>query len=101
MFVTRIYEPDDFNDLDKEEHMHAFILCFINDKVYHIEHANWYNIGIYEYESENVAKEKINKYYIELSEGIPRPLTEIYNIESGLSFKDFNKYVNSLKMEKI
>ena len=101
MFVTRIYEPDDFNDLDKEEHMHVFILCFINNKVYHIEHANWYNIGIYEYESEDVAKEKINKYYVELSEGIPRPLTEIYNIESGLSFKDFNKYVNSLKMEKI
>ena len=31
MFVTRIYEPDDFNELDKEEHMHAFILCFINN----------------------------------------------------------------------
>lgn len=100
MFVTRIYEPDDFNELDKEEHMHAFILCFINNKVYHIEHANWYNIGIYEYESEDFARKKINQYYVELSEGIPRPLTEIYNIESGISFKDFNKYVNSLNMEE-
>lgn len=100
MFVTRIYEPDDFNDLDKEEHMHAFILCFINNKVYHLEHANWYNIGIYEYESEDFARKKINQYYIELSGGISRPLTEIYNIESGISFKDFNKYVNSLNMEE-
>lgn len=26
MFCTRIYEEDNFNDLDAEEHMHCFIL---------------------------------------------------------------------------
>ena len=32
MFATRIYEPNDFNKLDEEEHMHCFILCYIDNK---------------------------------------------------------------------
>ena len=40
MFCTRIYEPNNFNDLDADEHMHCFILYYIGDKVYHIEHPN-------------------------------------------------------------
>ena len=96
MFATRIYEPNDFNELDCEEHMHCFILCYIDSKVYHIEHPNWYKIGIYEYENEKNALENINDYYVNLSGGTARPITEFYKIEPNMSFKKFNKYINDL-----
>ena len=96
MFATRIYESNDFNKLDEEEHMHCFILCYIGNKVYHIEHPNFYRIGIYEYKNEVEALRKINKYYVELSGGISRPITEFYKIESKISFKEFNSYINDL-----
>lgn len=98
MFCTRIYEPNDFAKLDEDEHMHCFILCFINGKVYHIEHPNWYKIGIYEYNSQDEAIEEINKYYINLSGGINRPVTEFFEVKSGLSFKEFNNYINDLQL---
>ena len=100
MFATRIYEPNDFNKLDEEEHMHCFILCYIDNKVYHIEHPNWYRIGIYEYEDEQEALRTINDYYIKLSGGISRPITEFYKIESNISFKEFNSYINNLDVLK-
>lgn len=88
MFATRIYEPNDFNKLDEEEHMHCFVLCYIDNKVYHIEHPNWYRIGIYEYKNEEEALKNINDYYIKLSGGISRPITEFYKIESNITFKE-------------
>lgn len=100
MFATRIYEPNDFNKLDEEEHMHCFILCYIDNKVYHIEHPNWYRIGIYEYEDEQEALKTINDYYIKLSGGISRPITEFYKIDSNISFKEFNSYINNLDILK-
>lgn len=100
MFATRIYEPNDFNKLDEEEHMHCFILCYIDNKVYHIEHPNWYRIGIYEYEDEQEALKTINDYYIKLSGGISRPITEFYKIDYNISFKEFNSYINNLDVLK-
>lgn len=96
MFCTRIYEPNDFADLEAEEHMHCFILCYQNNKVYHVEHPNWYNLGIHEYPDEITAINTINDYYINLSGGVSRPITEFYEIKDNLSFKEFNNYINSL-----
>ena len=96
MYCTRIYEPDSFNDLDAEEHMHCFILYYMNNKVYHIEHPNPDKIGIYEYDSEEEALKKINDYYVNMSKGVSRPLTEFFDVEEGLTFNEFNKYINSL-----
>ena len=96
MFCTRIYEGKDFNDMDADEHMHCFILYYMNDKVYHIEHPNPNKVGIYEYNNEEEAIKKINDYYIELSGGISRPLTEFNEVPEGLTFKGFNDYINSL-----
>ena len=100
MYATRIYEPNNFNELDKEEHMHCFILCYIDNKIYHIEHPNWYRIGIYEYKTEKEALNNINKYYVELSGGTPRPITEFYKIDNNISFKEFNNYINNLDKDK-
>ena len=99
MFCTRIYESNDFNDLDKEEHMHCFVLYYLDNKVYHIEHPNFEKIGIYEYDSEEIAINKINEYYVNMSGGIPRPITEFYEVKPNLSFKEFNNYINSLDKE--
>lgn len=96
MFCTRIYEGEDFNDLDSDEHMHCFLLYYIDGKVFQIEHPNWERIGIYEYESEEDAINKINAIYIKMSGGKARPVTEFFEVEKGLSFKEFNRYINSL-----
>lgn len=96
MFCTRIYEGEDFNDLEADEHMHCFVLYYLNDKVYQIEHPNWERIGIYEYENEESAIDKINEYYIEMAGGHARPVTEFFDVEPNLTFKEFNGYINNL-----
>ena len=96
MFCTRIYESEDFNDLESDEHMHCFVLYYLNNKVYQIEHPNFERVGIYEFNSEEEAINEINKIYVEMSGGYPRPVTEFFNVEEGLSFKEFNNYINSL-----
>lgn len=96
MFCTRVYEGKDFNNLEAEEHMHCFVLYYLNDKVYQIEHPNGERIGIYEFDSEKNAVKEINEYYVKMAEGKSRPVTEFFEVESGLSFKDFNGYINSL-----
>lgn len=96
MFCTRIYENELFNDMDSDEHMHCFVLYYLNDKVYQIEHPNWEKIGIYEYNSEEDAINSINSYYVRLSGGTARPVTEFFEVPSGLSFKEFNLYINNL-----
>ena len=96
MFCTRIYEGKDFNDLEAEEHMHCFVLYYLNDKVYQIEHPNWERIGIYEFNSEEIAIKEINQYYVEMAKGKSRPVTEFFEVKPGISFKNFNEYINSL-----
>lgn len=100
MFCTRIYESDDFNNPSAEEHMHCFLLAYLEGKVYHIEHPNFYNIGIYEYQNEATAIENIQNYFIELSGGIARPLDEFYEVTPGLTFQEFNKYINNVNKSK-
>ncbi|MBQ7141121.1 MAG: transglutaminase domain-containing protein [Bacilli bacterium] len=101
MFCTRIYEGEDFNDLEADEHMHCFVLYYLNNKVYQIEHPNWERVGIYEYTTEEEAIDKINEYYIEMAGGHARPVTEFFEVEQNLSFKQFNNYINSLDKNNI
>lgn len=96
MYCTRIYESKDFNDLEADEHMHCFVLYYQNNKVYQIEHPNWERIGIYEFEKEETAIKEINDYYINMSGGIPRPITEFFEVPPHITFKEFNNYINSL-----
>ncbi len=97
MFCTRIYEGKDFNNLEAEEHMHCFVLYYINNFVYQIEHPNWEKIGIYKYNSELEAIKEINDYYVKMAEGKSRPITEFFEVPVGLSFKEFNNYINELE----
>ena len=101
MFCTRVYEGKDFDKLDEEEHMHCFVLYSKDDKVYHIEHPNHERKGIYEYNSYEEAINKINDYYVKLAGGKSRPVTQYFEVKPGLSFKEFNMYINSLDGEEL
>lgn len=100
MFCTRVYEGKDFNNLEEKEHMHCFVLYYLGGKVYQIEHPNWEKIGIYEFESEEQAINEINDYYVKMAEGKSRPVTEFFEVEPNLSFKEFNNYINELDETK-
>ena len=100
-FCTRIYEKNDSNNLDEEEHMHCFVLYYMNDKVYLLEHANAYKKGIYEFISEEVALKKINDYYIDLVNGVSRPITCYDSIDAGLTFNQINEYMNNIDTQKV
>lgn len=99
MYCTRIYEHGDIDDTE-DEHMHCFILYFINDKVYQIEHPNPELVGIYSYDSEIDAISKINAIYEEYVDGAKRPVTLFEDVLPGLSFREFNDYINSLDILK-
>ena len=101
MFATRVYEGDDFNDLESYEHMHCFILYEKDGKIYQIEHPNWERIGIYEYNSYEEAIKIINEYYENIAGKRSRPVTEFFEVEKGLSFKEFNLYINSLDIKEV
>ena len=34
-------EPDDYGNLEDDEHMHCFVLFYRDEKVYHMEHPNF------------------------------------------------------------
>lgn len=100
MFCTRIYEDENYNDLESDEHMHCFLLYYVNNKVYQLEHPNWEKMGIYEFNNEHEAISEINDYYINLSGGYARPVTIFEEVPSNLSFKQFNMYINALDTEE-
>lgn len=81
-------------DADKDENMHCFLLYYDNDGVHQIEHPNIDRKGIYDFKDEVTAIDEINKIYIEMSGGILRPVTEYYDVLAGLTFKEFNDYIN-------
>lgn len=95
MFCTRIYETGHI-DLDKDEHMHCFVLYYDKDGVHQIEHPNWERKGLHHFKDEKEAITEINKIYVEMADGVARPVTEFFEVESGLTFKEFNDYINSL-----
>lgn len=81
--------------------MHCFILYYDNNKVFQIEHPNWERIGIYEFDSEEEAIRTINDYYVKMAEGKSKPVTEFYEVQPNISFKEFNEYINSLDDKKV
>jgi len=96
MYCCRIFEPDDYGNLEEEEHMHCFVLCQWEGETLHMEHPNIDRAGIYPYPDEATAVRAIEDYYIALRGGKKSPTTEFFTVEPGLSFGQFNAYINSL-----
>ena len=111
MFCTRVYEDETFNKMNEPERMHCFIIFFLNKYVFQIEHPNSERKGIYIFKDEKEKKKKISKIYEEMTKyeyktkglkrkGKTRKVTEFYEVKSGLSYKEFNLYINSLDERK-
>jgi len=90
LYCHRSYETEE--NFDKEVRMHCFVLFKQNDNWYHFEHSNRPKRGIHEYESVERAITDITSGFEE--HGDIRILTEIEAIPDGLTFKEFNEYVN-------
>lgn len=95
MFCTRIYKTDNIDE-NKKEDMHCFILYYDEKGVHQIEHPHGDRKGIYHFKNEEIAIEEINKIYIELFEEKERVTTEFFDVQPGLTYKEFNYYINSL-----
>lgn len=83
MYCCRIFEPDDYGNLEEEEHMHCFLLYFQNGKTYHMEHPNVEQKGIYEYPTEEAALRTITEYYVKLRGGKESPTTCFSGVPAG------------------
>lgn len=96
MFCYRVFESDDFHEMDAEEHMHCFVLFFRNNRCYHLEYPAYKNKGIWKYDTEQEALKVITDHYIKLRGGKESPTTEFFEVPYGCSFQEFNCYINSL-----
>ena len=61
-----------------------------------MEHPNFTRTGIYEYSSEEEAINSIVQYYVKLRGGKDSPTKEFFDVPVGLSFQQFNAYINNL-----
>ena len=90
LYCHRSYETEE--NFDKEVKMHCFVLFKYNDSWYHFEHSNRPERGIHKYDSIESAIGNITSGF---GKKDIRKLTEISEIPSGLTFKEFNDFVNS------
>lgn len=96
LYCHRSFENEE--NFDKDVRMHCFVLFKYNDNWYHFEHSNRPKRGIHKYESVESAIEEITSGFEE--HGDIRNLTEIDSIPSGLTFKEFNDFVNEFDNSK-
>lgn len=89
LYCYRGYETEE--NFDKKVRMHCFVLFKHENIWYHFEHSNRPKRGIHKYDSIESAIENITSGF-EKTE--IKKLTEISEIPSGLTFKEFNDYVN-------
>lgn len=90
LYCHRSYETEE--NFNEEVRMHCFVLFNYNGSWYHFEHSNRPKRGIHKYESVESAIEEITSGFEE--HGDIRKLTEIDSIPDGLTFKEFNNFVN-------
>lgn len=90
LYCYRRYETEE--NFDKDVRMHCFVLFHYKDSWYHFEHANPNKRGIHKYAS---PEDAINAAIDRNDENDIRELVEIPNIPDGLTFKQFNQYVNT------
>ena len=88
---TRLVEPK----------MHCFLLYFVNDKCYHFEHSNPEVRGIHEYDNEEEAMKEILAYYQKRDNGKSRQLLEIHEVPEGLTWQEWNAYLDELAKEDV
>lgn len=92
LYCYRKYETE--KNFDTEVKMHCFVLFYYEDNWYHFEHANYNKRGIHQYALlEDAINAEVNRH----DETDIRELTEIPNIPDGITFQEFNQYVNNFE----
>ena len=92
LYCYRRYETKE--NFDKDVRMHCFVLFHYQDSWYHFEHSNSDRRGIHKYDSlEDAIWSEIDRH----DEDDIRKLVEIPNIPDGLTFKQFNQYINTFE----
>lgn len=92
LYCLRRYETD--SNFDKDVKMHCFVLYQYENNWYHFEHANSNKRGIHKYNSiEDAIHAEIDRH----DENDIRELSEIPEIPVGLTYKQFNEYVNNFE----
>ncbi len=94
LYCHRSYENEE--NFNKEVRMHCFLLFKEGDNWYHFEHSNRPKRGIHKYKNIDEAINSITSGY---EENDIRLLTEIPDIPDGLTFMEFNRYVNQFNMD--
>lgn len=97
LYCYRRYETEE--NFDNEVRMHCFVLFYYDNSWYHFEHSNILKKGIHRYISLDTAINDITSSYKE--KGDIRKITEIDSIPDGLTFKEFNQFVNEFDNIKI
>lgn len=93
LYCYRRYETEE--NFDKDVRMHCFVLFHYQDSWYHFEYANSNKRGIHKYASPKEAiKAEIDRH----DENDIRKLIEIPSIPDGLTFHQFNQYVNTFEL---
>lgn len=96
LYCFRSYETKE--NFDKEVRMHCFVLFKYDNNWYRFEHSNRLKRGIHKYKSVECAIDEITSGFEK--QGDVRKLTEIDSIPSGLTFKEFNNFVNEFDNPK-
>ena len=91
-FENKLFCSRTKNEEDKNR-MHCFVLFKNNNIWYHFEHSDHKRKGIHPYTSVDDALNDISEY--KNSE-----IIEIPDIPANLTFKEFNKYVNSCNQKR-
>jgi len=97
-YCLRSYEDD---PRIVEPKMHCFLLYFDNDSCYHFEHSNPEKRGIHKYENEEKALDDILDYFQKRDNGKTRQLLEITEVPTGLSWQEWNNYLDELAKGEI
>lgn len=90
IFCHRAYETDEKDDDDVK--MHCFLIYKKDNEWYHFEHSGQQSRGIWKYDSLNDIYKTIDKRYSE--EGKDRILSHFDYPKPGITFKEFNDFVN-------
>lgn len=95
LYCYRKFETE--KNYDKQVKMHCFVLFFDKDNWYRFEHAIPDIRGIHKYDSlEDAIKAEIDRH----EDSDIRKLVEIPDIPDGLTFMQFNQFLNTYESQK-
>lgn len=97
-YCLRSYEDD---PRIVEPKMHCFLIYNKDNKWYHFEHSNPDVRGIHEYKTYEETMRDILEYYQKRDKGKTRQLLEIKEVPTGLSWQEWNEYLDKLAKGEI